>query len=48
MSLWYCEYCDRHVDSNDQDHADYDIMMCEDCVDKFCEDCIDRLEKEQQ
>ena len=38
MSIWYCDYCDRIVDSNAQDHADYDRMMCENCVDKEKED----------
>ena len=35
MSQWYCTYCDKHVYANEQDHADYELMMCEDCVDNY-------------
>ena len=34
MTLWYCIHCDRHFDTNECDHADYDRDMCENCVDK--------------
>ena len=33
MTLWYCKKCDTHFDSNEQDHADYENDMCENCVD---------------
>ena len=39
MSQWYCTYCNKHVYANEQDHADYEREMCQDCVDN---------EKEQQ
>ena len=36
MTMFYCIYCDRRFDSNEQDHADYSEYWakCQDCVDK--------------
>jgi len=34
MSQFYCTTCDRIRDSSDEDHADYDEMICGECVDE--------------
>ena len=42
MSMMYCIYCDRQVDTDFMDHcnfnARYDSFMCEDCVDRYDDD----------
>ena len=40
MSMWYCNHCDRAVDTNAMDHCEWgsaedpDHFKCDDCVDR--------------
>ena len=33
MATWWCFSCDKYFDTDEQDHADYEKDMCQDCVD---------------
>ena len=34
MSMMFCTFCDRPVDTDFMDHCEWEPFKCEDCVDE--------------
>ena len=39
MAMMYCNFCDRYIDTDDEDHAEYmPVTKCSACVDAAAEE----------